>query len=837
MSRTLVYKSSKNYNSDVGSVVPIAVEEDDGAVRLVSSGEYPNNNRIFISKEYSKIDENFGDYELFLLTTVNESNDFEGSDVPSRSRFYSMGYYAAPLDVNTYLPIVTMNMPDVASGRVEQAPLADIGNRSFFILNNAIVSGPFTAQAEEDGWLLTPLMSLTPLGLSNYHVAQFELEKLVGAGLIIRSSVVGNERIYLTSLKKAKELIEFDSQDYISDSALIRFYSKMDYGKGISTLTKTEAVKLTGIIDQYKKKNKQLGNDDRTKRLESVLDEYLKSNGVGADVVQNYLHNTKDGKLFLDRYVEDNRDFLLKEKMDAIETEFAARSEKFEREIADVAGRLEARKQDLSTFEVEFEKRKALSRAQEQSELRDRNNSLMAEIESNERVLAQLKEELGVARTLSQMIEEQKSLKNKNEYLNEDYYKLKNQVSQQQNLIRSPQIGDKLLEFKTLHMLLNGISPDSVESHIKPISLPAYAVNVVGESRKSYIANLKSSLDSVEGRPFSYDEMANLTLCTMQSFLTIFSGPPGTGKTSSAQRFAGALGLVATQKTSLETDNFLSVPVGRGWVSSRDLLGFYNSLKNSYQPSRSGLFQFLKAFNDGTSDQTIDQHLKLVLLDEANLSSVEHYWSDFLTMCDSFETGHRVDLGMPGTEDRYLNIPSSLRFVATINNDATVEALSERLINRAPVILLGYGSDSVIGQVQGDVLSGAVPYSELQAAFCPSREEEELSSRESIRLDQVLELLTTNNIKGSQVHVSKRKLNAITRYCFVANQLGYKAEPLDYAIAQHVLPSIKGHGQGMRERMNKLESKLTEFDYAISRKIVQTIIENGDEFSDSYSYF
>lgn len=837
MARTLVYKTSKSYNSDVGSVVPIAVEEDDGAVRLVSPGEYPNNNRIFISKEYSKIDENYGDYELFLLTTVNESHDPEELDSPTRSRFYSMGYYAAPLDANTYLPIVTMEMPDVASGRVEQAPLSDIGNRSFFILSNSIVTGPFTAQAEEDGWLLTPLMSLTPLGLSNYHAAQFELDSLESNGLVIRSSMGGNERVYLASLKKAKELAEFDSQDYISDSALIRFYSKMDYGKGISSLTKTEAVKLTGIIDQYKKKNKQLSNDDRTKRLESVLDEYLKSNGVGADVVQNYLHNTKDGKVFLEQYVEDNRDILLKEKMVAIESEFASRREKFEREIAEVSGRLELRKQDLSSFEVEFEKRKASSRAQEQSELRDRNNILMAEIESHEKTLLQLKEEVGVAKTLAQMIEEQKSLKNKNDYLNEDYYKLKNQVSQQQNLIRSPQIGDKLLEFKTLHMLLNGISPDSVESHIKPMCIPAFSLNVAGETRKSYISHLKSSLDSTEGRPFSYDEMANLTLCTMQSFLTIFSGPPGTGKTSSAHRFASALGLIGGQKTSLETDNFLNIPVGRGWVSSRDLLGFYNSLKNSYQPSRSGLFQFLKAFNDSSVEQSIDGYLKLVLLDEANLSSIEHYWSDFLAMCDTFEIGQKIDLGMPGTEDRFLNIPSSLRFIATINNDATVEALSERLINRAPVIMLGHGADAPSGQLQSDLLNGAVPFIELKEAFCPSREEEELNSREMIRLEQVLDLLTTNNIKGSQVYVSKRKINAITRYCFAANQLGFKAEPLDFAIAQHVLPSIKGHGQGMRERMNKLESKLSEFDFAISKKIVQTIIETGDEFSDSYSYF
>lgn len=226
-----------------------------------------------------------------------------------------------------------------------------------------------------------------------------------------------------------------------------------------------------------------------------------------------------------------------------------------------------------------------------------------------------------------------------------------------------------------------------------------------------------------------------------------------------------------------------------------------------------------------------------MLLDEANLSSIEHYWSDFLAMCDTFDVGQRIDLGMPGADSRYLSIPSSLRFIATINNDATVEALSERLINRAPVIQLGYGTDSMVTQVQEKILSGAIPYAELKQAFCPSREDEELNDRESIQLDKVLEILTTSSIKGSQTHTSKRKINAITRYCYIANQLGYKSAPLDFAIAQHILPSIKGHGQGMRERLMKLENKLAEYELINSKKIVQAIIEAGDEFSESYSFF
>jgi len=60
---------------------------------------------------------------------------------------------------------------------------------------------------------------------------------------------------------------------------------------------------------------------------------------------------------------------------------------------------------------------------------------------------------------------------------------------------------------------------------------------------------------------------------------------------------------------------------------------------------------------------------------------------------------------------------------------------------------------------------------------------------------------------------------------------------MDFAIAQHVLPMINGFGKGYRERLNQLHQKLGECNYEVSRNLLNSIIERGDEMMDSYSFF
>lgn len=850
MAKLLVIKSLKGSHSDMGWTIPVGIEGDDGVVRGIEEDEFPNNNMVFISKEYSKIEEGFKDGEIFFLNSWHVSEDEEWRDNLQHQKYYSRGIWASRTEMSTYLPIIKMSMPDISTGLTDDGFDIPANNSPFFILNNDIVAGPFLATKEDDCWLLSPTAGITPLNLPPHHVAQFTLSDLRNSGLLMQNSALGEGRLILTSLRKAAE-IEYDTQDYISDSGLIRYYSKNGFGKGVSSITKSEASKLSLIIDSYRKKSKVLDNNERLKRLESTLGEYLRFQGFGKDIVENFLFETKLGKQYLDEYVGAHKDFILKERNDEIDQQVKVRKERHEKELAEIGAKIEVKKFELSqvALSVEQERKNAERKIQEIKQQTQ---------EEAEKVLLQKREDLSIENTRleddikkNQLINDDLISTNSNlkdigdlqlekgyiaravDDVRSELEKYQRYAEKQRALISSPDIAENLIQHKTLLHMLNGISSESNDSDIKPIALRRSSVALVDSLRKDFINGLRARFDKELGRSFSYDEMANLVICTMQSFITILAGPPGTGKTSTALRYSDAMYLSNPEPAADSIDGFLSISVGRGWVATRDMLGFYNSLKNAYQPSRTGLYQYLRSVGNSP-----DKNLNLVLLDEANLSNIEHYWSDFLGMCDLYDKGSRIDLGITDLEKRYLYIPDSLRFIATINNDATTERLSPRLVDRAPVITLGHVYEDMPSEYGQVIFDGAIPYGELKQAFCVTADEADLEGIDKVRLDQIIDVLSSSKYKAAPVFVSNRKVNAIKKYCYIAQELDYEtASPLDYAVSQHVLPLIYGYGSGFKERLVSLEKMLDEWDFNLSKKLLQDVIETGDGFADSYSFF
>lgn len=110
----------------------------------------------------------------------------------------------------------------------------------------------------------------------------------------------------------------------------------------------------------------------------------------------------------------------------------------------------------------------------------------------------------------------------------------------------------------------------------------------------------------------------------------------------------------------------------------------------------------------------------LILLDEANLSPIEHYWASFLKNCDFASSANRsISLG----GNNRFSLPEHLRFLATVNFDHTTEELSPRFLDRSWIITLE--PTRIDDEIEEDLenYEDMVSFDSLKTAFCVSEED------------------------------------------------------------------------------------------------------------------
>jgi 5-methylcytosine-specific restriction protein B len=156
----------------------------------------------------------------------------------------------------------------------------------------------------------------------------------------------------------------------------------------------------------------------------------------------------------------------------------------------------------------------------------------------------------------------------------------------------------------------------------------------------------------------------------------LLSGLSGSGKTKLAQAFAQWIAEDETQ--------YCIVPVGADWTNREPLLGYVNALsENEYIMPENGALKLLIEANK------VENKNKpyFLLLDEMNLSHVERYFADFLSVMES-----KDKLKLHGSKDDksnvppYLDWPNNLFIVGTVNIDETTYMFSPKVLDRANVI-------------------------------------------------------------------------------------------------------------------------------------------------------
>lgn len=188
-------------------------------------------------------------------------------------------------------------------------------------------------------------------------------------------------------------------------------------------------------------------------------------------------------------------------------------------------------------------------------------------------------------------------------------------------------------------------------------------------STKKFSFDINSS-----GLVFSELMITRLVTSLLTKPLVILSGLSGSGKTKLAQAFV--------QWICRDEDQYRIVPVGADWTNREPLLGYPNALDNS---------EYIKPEN-GVVDLILHAHENsdlphFLILDEMNLSHVERYFADFLSVMESngkitFHPGGDEKSGVPAS----VPMPDNLFIIGTINVDETTYMFSPKVLDRANVI-------------------------------------------------------------------------------------------------------------------------------------------------------
>lgn len=162
----------------------------------------------------------------------------------------------------------------------------------------------------------------------------------------------------------------------------------------------------------------------------------------------------------------------------------------------------------------------------------------------------------------------------------------------------------------------------------------------------------------------------------------IATGLAGSGKTKLAQAVAAWLTLLTTDANP-EEKGYAVVPVGADWTGNENILGYANGLDETSYITKAALDLMLRAKNNPEIPH-------ILILDEMNLSHVERYFADVLSVIESDEKIHLhrdVDRNANGeVVPNEIELPKNLFIVGTVNVDETTYMFSPKVLDRANVI-------------------------------------------------------------------------------------------------------------------------------------------------------
>lgn len=280
----------------------------------------------------------------------------------------------------------------------------------------------------------------------------------------------------------------------------------------------------------------------------------------------------------------------------------------------------------------------------------------------------------------------------------------------------------------------------------------------------------------------------------------IFTGLSGSGKTKLAQAFA--------QWMCESKDQYCIIPVGADWTNREPLLGFVNALENEKYliPESGALALLLEARKKENEHKPY-----FLILDEMNLSHVERYFADFLSVMESggeisLHSGKNDWNGVPPK----LELPKNLFLIGTVNIDETTYMFSPKVLDRASVIEFRVSANEMERylnegrQLKLDDVNKAG--AGMAADFLRWANDKSISNRHEAELKKTL-LTFFNELKKTGAEFGYRSAAEMNRFAALAGALNadWSADAImDAVIMQKLLPKVHGSRRKLEPVLKKL---------------------------------
>lgn len=829
LERVWAIKNNANPNRSTLGYVSAVLKQEDEILSAANPEDFPQNGQIFITAEYdNQIDFVFEDFEIFEIKAVT------GGETSGDCTYIAHGNSVQKHMSKTELCNVFRTKMKIGDKLVCSSPIKPMETYHFVLneLDNCLY-GPFSGSAiqGQNGYeiALDPLPSIAFMKAHKpFHVAKIPVD-IMPQGFLLNLEIGTRGRggyfssvthsITLLSACSDLDKLAYEWIDFISDEALVKW--------GNDCLGSTDGKIGRKQRQEFVQKVRELKNasPSRVSRLETLVTELdqweLKKENLITDFLKS---NSPEAQSAISSFVKNNSTW--------IKDENAELKKELEGDLLELEGRKLNLKNQIGQLESEKEQITQSYSQKSLEKVKEENSSLETQREALVKELAQLDAEKTKLLEEIDNISAVSDLNNRKIYLTESIIELKEEEKSLKDSIRTLRYeyledSDKLRKEagKILPFLeifnTNGAKQENSQSFdIQEIETMKFA-------RGADIIEQVSEFCEQSNRSIPPSEIANYMVSIGQSFLTVLSGHPGVGKTTLAQLLAQALGL---------HNQILTVPVARGWTSQRDILGYHNPLTGNFEKARTGLYDKLVACKQEHSKLKRNQIPSLVLLDEANLSPIEHYWSSFLTHCDTDTTKKLPIDSMSHSSTYELEITDNLRFMATINHDVTTEPLSHRLLDRVPIITLN-PPRNVDRPKQSKRITAPIDFDSFKNAFKITNDDADYTTSEEDIIREIQNALMDDDPKlGNIIPLSARKQNAILSYVVKANEyMDNNLEALDYAVLQMVLPLVGGYGESFKTRLKRLQEIVTPLPK--TSKHLERMLTVGETKHFSYSYF